>query len=121
MQYQLSVRALIVICRWMPPCLYPLASHIHREQIVELISHDRRAATNCQPDNTSSIAAPFEVALPSLTTRIEESDAAAGNRIKSVRLNAFVPIAKTARQPQIIFVVCPAESFRIDVLYFEEA
>jgi hypothetical protein len=33
--YQLRVRALIIVRRWMLSCLDPLASHIHREQIVE--------------------------------------------------------------------------------------
>jgi len=30
-------------------------------------------------------------------------------------------IAQTTRQPKIFFVVCPAEGFRLDVLYFEDA
>lgn len=112
---------LFVISWWMPPRLDPLTSDVHREQIVKLISHDRRAATNGQPDNTSPVGAPSEVALPSLTARVEEPDAAASNRIASMRLNAFISIAQTASQPQVFFVVRPTESFRINMLYFEDA
>jgi hypothetical protein len=61
------------------------------------------------------------MAFPFLTTWVEEIDAASRERIACMRLNALESIAKAASQPKVLFVVGSAESFRVNVLHFEQA
>jgi hypothetical protein len=59
------------------------------------------------------------MARPALAARIEEFDAASGERILPMRLHAFETVAQATGLPEIFFGVCATTSFWLKVLEFE--
>jgi hypothetical protein len=62
-------------------------------------------------------AAPFEMAVPAVSARIEKAGCAVGQRIDSGEIGAFVKIAITAAQRQVAFNGRAAMLARSNMIY----
>ena len=105
----------------MPAGRHPLPADHHGDEVVQSQGKDRRPAARRFPKNACAVVAPSEVDPPTLTTRVEEFHATAGDGVERVRLDAFGIIAETASQPQVRFPVEPAGRSGNDVFDFQPA
>lgn len=92
----------------------PTISRFDQRRAVQIQSSHSRSTHRRQTYDSISRLGPAKVFVPSLMTRIEQSDQFASDRIQGRDAIRFVVVAQRTSQPKIVLFREPAQRFRND-------
>lgn len=100
----------------MPAGLDPITPYQNSKIVVHVQRLNRRSPAHRPPDDFRAILTPPEMALPLLSSGIEETYPPACHRITTMRFVPFVAVAQRTRQPQVVLIIAAAKNTRFDML-----
>jgi len=103
----------------MPSSLDPVASHRHRDKIVQLQRYHRGTTRRGPPQNHYTVRTPLKVPSPALAPRMKQADTPPGQRIAPMGLLTFEQIACPTGQPEVVLSIGATARPGRDMVDFE--
>ncbi len=103
----------------MPANPNPKASGFNSKRIVQTQCFDRRTTANSAPNDFGTVGAPQKMSLPELAAGIEQSYSSSTQRIAAVGASAFVLVAGSTTEPEVLNLITTTCRNRNNVVDFE--
>jgi hypothetical protein len=100
----------------MPARQNPEAAAANEFGIIQVKSSDRGASACGSADEPQTRFAPGEMVIPGVSLRIEQLDAARGDRVTSYHMIALVIVTPPAAKAEVFVLACPAGAAGHDMI-----